>query len=72
MANKDLFEVVIPPIEFGQYYLFMDVTHESGFTETLVNQVDYKLGNIENQNIINYLNTDDDDSYITLNSSLLS
>ena len=68
-ANKDLFEVVIPPIEFGEYYLFMDVTHESGFTETLINTVDYKLRNIANQNIIYSLNADDDDSYITLNSS---
>ena len=68
--NKDqnnLFEVAIPPIEYGQYYLFMDVVLESGATQTLTNEISYDLNNINVQNQNEYLLIDEDDSYILPN-----
>jgi hypothetical protein len=68
--NKDqnnLFEVAIPPIEYGQYYLFMDVVLESGATQTLTNEISYDLNNINVQNQNEFLSRDEDDSYILPN-----
>ena len=68
-SNRNLFEVVIPSIEYGKYYIFIDVTLESGGTQTLINKIDYNLNNITNQQKIKYLFKDKDDSYIQNNPS---
>jgi hypothetical protein len=68
--NKDrnnLFEVVIPPIEYGEYHVFMDVVLESGATQTLTNTVNYNINNINFKNKQEILSIDDDDSYISPN-----
>jgi hypothetical protein len=39
-AERDTFETPVPPLPAGRYHLFADVTHESGFTQTLVAEVD--------------------------------
>ena len=62
--NKDLFEVVLPGIEYGKYYLYMDITLESGFSSTLTNQISYMADNIK-QLKYNNLTSDKDDSYIS-------
>jgi len=67
--NRGLFEVIIPPIDFGKYFLFMDVTLESGATQTLINSIDYLPDNMILQNDIRYLFSDKDDSYIKSTSS---
>ena len=36
---KNVFESVLPPLPEGDYHLYADVTHESGFTQTLVSRV---------------------------------
>jgi hypothetical protein len=37
--SLDTFEVSVPPLPSGDYTLFGDVTHENGFTQTLVTRV---------------------------------
>ena len=64
--NKNLFEVVLPDIEQGIYYLYMDITLESGFSSTLTNKINYVKSNIK-QIEYNSLNSDKDDSYISNN-----
>jgi hypothetical protein len=34
------FETVVPPLPAGQYKLYADITHESGFTQTLVSEIE--------------------------------
>ena len=62
--NPNLFEVVLPNIEYGKYYLYMDITFESGFSSTLINQINYETDNIKKQKY-DYLISDKDDSYIS-------
>ena len=38
--DTDTFDVAIPPLPEGQYQIYADVTHESGFAQTLSNSVD--------------------------------
>ena len=64
LINSNLFEVVLPDIQYGKYNLYMDVTFESGFSTTLINKVDYNIDNIK-KNKSNYLISDKDDSYIS-------
>ena len=64
--NKNLFEVVLPEIEYGKYYLYMDITLESGFSSTLTNEINYITDNIKQLKYTN-LNSDKDDSYISNN-----
>lgn len=37
--SDDTFEVALPPLPAGGYRLFVDITHENGFAETLATQV---------------------------------
>ena len=39
-VDSDTFDVVVPPLQAGQYRVYADVTHESGFAQTLSNIVD--------------------------------
>ena len=39
-VDSDTFDVVIPPLQAGQYRVYADVTHESGFAQTLSNIVE--------------------------------
>ena len=48
-TDNSLFEVAIPPIEYGKYYIFIDVTLESGSNQTLKNIIEYYPENILNQ-----------------------
>ena len=63
-ADNNLFEVVLPDIKYGKYYLYMDITLESGFSTTLINQIDYDVENIQKIKY-DYLISDIDDSYIS-------
>ena len=62
--DNSLFEVAIPPIEYGKYYIFIDVTLESGSNQTLKNIIEYYPENILNQNKQYFLEIDGDDSFI--------
>tara|TARA_Y100001970_G_C14221341_1_gene852881 strand:+ start:1220 stop:2701 length:1482 start_codon:yes stop_codon:yes gene_type:complete len=62
--NNNLFEVVLPNIKYGIYYLYMDITLESGFSTTLTNQINFNPNNIKNTKY-NHLISDKDDSYIS-------
>jgi len=64
LYNNNLFEVVLPNIKYGVYYLYMDITLESGFSTTLTNQINFNPNNIKNTKY-NYLISDKDDSYIS-------
>ena len=37
--NQNTFQVIVPPLPGGNYVFFADITHESGFTQTLVDTV---------------------------------
>lgn len=39
-VDPDTFDVVLPPLEAGQYRVYADVTHESGFAQTLSSVVE--------------------------------
>lgn len=67
--DNSLFEVAIPPIEYGKYYIFIDVTLESGSNQTLKNIIEYYPENILNQNKQYFLEIDGDDSFIKENPS---
>ena len=43
--NDDIFIVKMPPVDFGTYYLFMDVTHATGFSHTMTNKIEYNEEN---------------------------
>ena len=65
--NNDIFIVKMPPVNFGKYYLFMDVTHETGFSHTMTNNIVYSKENIISINSIKDIERDKDDSWV-LNS----
>ena len=67
--DNSLFEVVIPPVEYGKYYIYIDVTLESGSNQTLRNSIEYYPDNILNQKEQYFLELDPDDSFIKENSS---
>ena len=69
LQDKGLFEVVIPPIEYGRYYIYIDVTLESGSNQTLRNIIEYYPENILDQKEQYFLEVDQDDSFIKENSS---
>jgi len=66
--NNDIFIVKMPPVNFGKYYLFMDITHETGFSHTMTNNLIYTKENIFSSNSIKNIERDKDDSWI-LNSN---
>ena len=66
--NTDIFIVKMPPVNFGKYYLFMDVTHETGFSHTMTNKIIYNGENVDFRNSIENIERDIDDSWI-LNSN---
>ena len=37
--NQNTFQVIVPPLPGGNYVFFVDITHESGFAQTLVDTV---------------------------------
>ncbi len=39
-VDPDTFDVVLPPLQAGQYRVYADVTHENGFAQTLTNGVE--------------------------------
>ena len=43
--NDDTFIVKMPPVNFGTYFLYMDVTHATGFSHTMINKIEYKKEN---------------------------
>jgi len=66
--NNDIFIVNMPPVDFGEYYLFMDVTHETGFSHTMTNKIIYKEKNVIFRDLMKNIERDSDDSWI-LNSN---
>jgi hypothetical protein len=66
--NNDIFIVNMPPVDFGEYYLFMDVTHETGFSHTMTNKIIYKEKNVVFRDLMKNVERDSDDSWI-LNSN---
>jgi len=65
--NNDIFIVKMPPLDFGKYSLFMDITHETGFSHTMINNIVYTKENVFSNSIKN-IERDKDDSWI-LNSN---
>ena len=37
--NQNTFQVIVPPLPGGNYVFFVDITHESGFSQTLVDTI---------------------------------
>lgn len=65
--NDDTFIVKMPPVNFGTYFLYMDVTHATGFSHTMINKIEYKKENTIFTKSINNIERDLDDSWV-LNS----
>ena len=42
IKNKYVFEVLMPPVPKGNYSVYMDITYESGLTETVLTPIEYK------------------------------
>ena len=67
--NQNTFQVIVPPLPGGNYVLFVDITHENGFAQTLVDTVFVPefsgIEYLENLNI----GRDSDDSWM-MGSSL--
>ena len=64
---KHFYEATLPPLPSGEYRLYADVTHQSGFTQTLVTNV--SLTNIkaaaESSRPIDVALSDPDDSWLS-------
>ena len=57
--TTNVFESILPPLPFGRYSVYADVTHETGFSETLT-------ATVELTNVVTMkagLLTDSDDSW---------
>lgn len=39
-AGERRFEATLPPLRAGRYKVYADITHENGFTQTLVSEID--------------------------------
>ena len=39
VQSDDRFEVIVPPLPDGEYAIFADITHETGFSQTLIDTV---------------------------------
>ena len=39
--NNNVFEVLMPPVPIGNYSVYMDITYESGLTETIQKTIEY-------------------------------
>ena len=61
--NDDVFIVKMPPVDFGTYYLFMDVTHATGFSHTMTNKIEYNEDNITFTESIFDIDRDVDDAW---------
>ena len=61
--NDDKFIVKMPPVDFGTYYLFMDVTHATGFSHTMTNKIEYNEDNITFTESIFDIDRDVDDAW---------
>ncbi|MCI0743786.1 MAG: hypothetical protein L0Y58_00120 [Verrucomicrobia subdivision 3 bacterium] len=58
-TGEHSFESALPPVPAGKYRIYADITHESGFTQTLVSEV--SLG--ADANATSFTPTDPDDSW---------
>ena len=41
IENNNVFEVLMPPVPIGNYSVYMDITYESGLTETIQKTIEY-------------------------------
>lgn len=57
--GTNLFEAALPPLPAGRYSIYADVTHETGFSETLTAQVELPDGTTAQTNAL----SDADDSW---------
>ena len=58
--TSNVFQSILPPLPEGDYHLYADVTHESGFTQTLVSHVRIPPGTPKRRE---HLPSDPDDSW---------
>ena len=64
--NKHVFEVLMPPVSGGSYTIYMDITYETGLTETIQSPIEY-LDQIEVMENGNVPIRDPDDSWTHAN-----
>ena len=64
--NKHVFEVLMPPVSRGSYTVYMDITYETGLTETVQSPIEY-LDQIEVMENGNVPIRDPDDSWTHAN-----
>ena len=63
--NSDQFELVFPnDLPFGKYLIYSDITHETGFNQTLLDTIILK--NIEYNKMNELPNIDPDNSWLTI------
>jgi hypothetical protein len=64
--TTNTFQAVLPPLPEGSYHFYADITHESGFTQTLVTLVDIRSdpgGTLKRALQHNHMLSDPDDSW---------
>jgi len=65
--DRSVFIVKMPPFDNGTYHLYMDITHETGFSHTMTNTFTYNSENTIYDPTILTVERDPDDSW-TLNT----
>ena len=61
--DRNSFFVRMPPFGEGAYSLYMDITHETGFSHTMTNKINYNKNNISIDTSITTSLIDPDDSW---------
>ena len=62
--DRNVFIVKMPPFENGTYHLYMDITHETGFSHTMTNTFTYNTENTIYDPTILTVERDPDDSWM--------
>ena len=62
--DRNVFIVKMPPFENGTYHLYMDITHETGFSHTMTNTFTYNTENTIYDPTILIVERDLDDSWM--------
>jgi hypothetical protein len=62
--DRNVFKAKMPPFDNGTYHLYMDITHETGFSHTMTNTFTYNTENTIYDPTILTVERDPDDSWM--------